>query len=200
MARAPSFVGVILAAGASTRMGRDKALLPWRGGTFLGAAMESLLPHCDLVTVVAGENAETLKPAIYSRGAFLLVNPNPELGQFSSLRIGIQDVLNHGRDAAIITLVDRPAASSKTVGELRRAFLEACTAGAWAVVPEYAGKHGHPIVVGRELIQRFLDAPATSNAREVEHAAQKMIRYVPVKDANVVANVDTPEEYGQLQQ
>jgi molybdenum cofactor cytidylyltransferase len=181
-------------------MGRDKALLPWRGGTFLGAAMESLLPHCDLVTVVAGENAESLKPSIYSRGAFLLVNPTPELGQFSSLRIGVQDVLNRGRDAAIITLVDRPAASSKTVGELRRAFLEACNAGAWAVVPDYAGKHGHPIVVGRELIQRFLDAPATSNAREVEHAAQKMIRYVPVEDANVVANVDTPEEYAQLQQ
>ena len=200
MARAPSFVGVILAAGASTRMGRDKALLPWHGTTFLGAALESLLPFCDLVTVVAGENAESLKGVIYSRGAFLLINPNPELGQFSSLRMGVQDVLDRGRDAAIVTLVDRPAASSKTVGELRKTFLEACATGAWAVVPEYAGKHGHPIVVGRELIQRFLDAPATSNAREVEHAAQKMIRYVPVDDAHVIANVDTPEEYARLQE
>ncbi|HEV2113496.1 MAG TPA: nucleotidyltransferase family protein [Terriglobales bacterium] len=198
MARAPSFVGVILAAGESSRMGHDKALLPWRGNTFLGAAIESLQPHCDLVAVVGGANAESLKPVIYSRGAFLLVNPHPEQGQFSSLHVGVQDVLNRGRDAAIITLVDRPAASPTTVGELRNAFLETCAAGSWAVVPEYEGKHGHPIVVGREMIQRFLDAPATSNAREVEHAAQKMIRYVPVNDANVTANVDTPEEYARL--
>ena|SRR5579864_4681246 len=199
MARAPSFVGVILAAGESSRMGRDKALLPWHGNTFLGAAIESLQPHCDLVTVVAGGNADSFKPIVYSRGAFLLVNPQPELGQFSSLRLGLQDVLNRGRDAAIVTLVDRPAASSKTVGELRRVFLEACVAGTWAVVPEYGGKHGHPIVVGREMIQRFLDAPMASNAREVEHATQKMVRYVPVNDGNVIANVDTPEEYAQLQ-
>lgn len=198
MARAPSFVGVILAAGESSRMGRDKALLPWHGSTFLGAAIESLQPHCDLVTVVAGANAESLKPVIYSRGAFLLVNPHPEQGQFSSLRIGVQNVLDRGRDAAIITLVDRPAASSKTVGELRRAFLEAVVARDWAVVPEYGGNHGHPIVVGREMIQRFLDAPVTSNAREVEHAVQNKVRYVPVSERNVIANVDTPEEYARL--
>ena len=199
MARAPSFAGVILAAGESSRMARDKALLPWRGDTFLGTAIASLHPHCDLVIVVAGTNAEALKPTVFSRGAFLVSNPHPERGQFSSLQLGVQEVLNRGRDSAIITLVDRPAAATATVGELRARFLEVCPSGIWAVVPEYNGTHGHPIVLGREMIQAFLKAPVTSNARDVEHSLQKVILYVPVSDPNVTMNIDTPEDYAQLQ-
>jgi len=199
MARAPSFAGVILAAGESSRMARDKALLPWQGGTFLASAIQSLQPHCDLVIVVAGANTDALKPVVFSSGAFMVVNPQPARGQFSSLQVGLQEVLNHGRDAAIITLVDRPAASSATVGELRARFLEICSSGYWAVVPEHDGKHGHPIVIGREMMQAFLKAPATSTAREVEHVLQKAIAYVPVSDAKVTMNVDTPEDYARLQ-
>src|SRR5436853_891409 len=147
MARAPSFAGVILAAGESSRMARDKALLPWHGKTFLGSAIASLHPHCDLVLVVAGANAEALKPTVFSTGAFMVMNPHPERGQFSSLQVGLQEVLNRGRDAAIVTLVDRPAASVATVGELRARFLEVSPSGSWAVVPEYQGTHGHPIVI-----------------------------------------------------
>jgi len=199
MARAPSFAGVILAAGESSRMARDKALLPWHGSTFLGSAIASLHPHCDLVIVVAGANADALKPTVFSRGAFLVINPHPERGQFSSLQLGVQEVLNRGRDSAIITLVDRPAAASATVGELRARFLEICASGLWSVVPEFNGAHGHPIVIGREMIQAFLKAPVTSTAREVEHGLQEKIAYLPVTDPNVTMNIDTPEDYARLQ-
>src|SRR5512146_314147 len=103
MARAPSFAGVILAAGASTRMGRDKALLPWRGRTFLTAAIDLLCHETDFVVVVAGGNSMKLLPLISAAGASMVVNPDPERGQFSSLRIGLQEVLNRGRDAAVVT-------------------------------------------------------------------------------------------------
>src|SRR5207302_4840279 len=76
MARAPSLAGVILAAGESTRMQRDMALLGWQGKTFLGAAMESLRPHCQLIIVVAGKNVDSLKPVVFAAGGFLVVNPN----------------------------------------------------------------------------------------------------------------------------
>src|SRR5512146_3123970 len=118
MARSPSYCGVILAAGESSRMGRDKALLPWRGSTFLESAIASLQPHSELVIVVAGKNAERLRPLVDASGAFLVVNPSPEQGQFSSLRVGVQEVLNRGRDAALLTLVDRPSAASKTIQQL----------------------------------------------------------------------------------
>lgn len=197
MALAPSFAGVILAAGASSRMGRDKALLPWLGGTFLSAAIRALQPLSDLVIVVAGTNAQELAPIVNAYAAFLVVNPNPERGQFSSLKTGLQEVLNRGRDAAIVTLVDRPAAAVATIDRLKNTFL---TAGdpPWAVVPEYAGKHGHPIVIGREMMTAFLDAPASSSAREVEHSLQDHILYLPVDDPLVTANVDTPEDFQKL--
>jgi molybdenum cofactor cytidylyltransferase len=200
MARSPSFAGVILAAGDSARMGRDKALLPWRGSTFLGAAIESLKPYCELVIVVGGKNAESLQPIIFSTGAYLVINKNPERGQFSSLQVGLQEVLNHGRDAAIVTLVDRPSVQPETVALLLDRFLEICPLGWWAVVPQYQEKHGHPIVIGREMIEAFLKAPVDSTARSVEHATQKVIEYLPVNDSNVALNVNTPEEYAQISQ
>ena len=57
---------------------------------------------------------------------------------------------------------------------------------------------GHPILAGREMIEAFLRAPATASAREIEHAHQDKIAYVPVNDAFVAINVDTPDEYAAL--
>jgi molybdenum cofactor cytidylyltransferase len=167
-------------------------------GTFLSAQIKLLQPFSEMVIVVAGANATALSPVVYALGAYLVVNPAPERGQFSSLRIGVQDVLNRGRDAAIITLVDRPPASPSTVQRVRDAFLASDSANIWAAVPEHAGRHGHPIVVGREMITAFLGAPDSGTARDVEHAAQPHILYVPVDDANVTVNVNTPEEYAAL--
>lgn len=197
MALAPSFAGVILAAGASSRMGRDKALLPWRDGTFLSSAIRALQPVTDLVIVVTGKNEPEIAPIAYANAAFLVVNPRPEQGQFSSLQRGLEEVLNRGRDAAIITLVDRPAPRVETIEQLKSVFL-ASPDQIWAVVPEHGGRHGHPFVAGREMIEAFLRAPATSNARDVEHAHQQNILYVAVDDPLVTVNVNTEEDYEKL--
>src|SRR4051812_4289233 len=104
MSRAPSFCGVILAAGESSRMGSPKALLRWGRGTFLSSAIRTLTSYTDLVIVVAGNNAELIRPVADAEAAYLVVNPQPDRGQFSSLQVGLQEVLNRGRDAAIVTL------------------------------------------------------------------------------------------------
>src|SRR6478609_2009136 len=120
MALSPSFAGVILAAGASSRMGRDKALLPWRDGTFLSAAIRALQPATELVIVVAGANAASLEPIADANAAFMAIHPNPQLGQFSSLQAGWQDVLNRGRDAAIVTLRTAHRPESKPLSISKR--------------------------------------------------------------------------------
>jgi molybdenum cofactor cytidylyltransferase len=196
----------MLSAGFSFRMGRDKALLAWPPqasvgswrDTFLGAAIERLGSVCDLVIVVGGANSATLAPLVSSSGAdALVVNPDPQRGQFSSLRIGLQEVLNRGRDAAFVALVDRPPASRSTYERLRRKFLER-NDDCLAVVPEYSGKHGHPIVIGREMIEAMLRAPEESNAREVMHAHQERITYITVNDPFVTTNINTEEDYNRL--
>jgi molybdenum cofactor cytidylyltransferase len=206
MGQTPAFCGVILAAGESSRMGRDKALLPWPpqatssalGDTFLSAAIRLFFSHVDVVLVVAGKNEAALSPVVYANGASLVVNPDPARGQFSSLRVGLQEVLSRGRDAAMVTLVDRPPVRAETLATLEAAFERATTQRKWAVIPEYQGKHGHPILLGREMIEAFLKAPETSNARDVERAHQSEIEYVPVDDPLVAVNVDTPEQYASL--
>jgi molybdenum cofactor cytidylyltransferase len=206
MMRSPSFAGLILAAGESRRMGREKALLPWppvapgessQGETFLSAAIRSLSAVTELVFVVVGRNEPVLAPIIFACGASLVVNPDPSRGQFSSLQVGLREVLNHGRDAATITLVDHPPLNAATLKRLRAVF-ESADEKIWAVVPQFAGKHGHPYVVGREMIEAFLRVPATSIARDVEHENQSHIQYLSVDDPLVGFDINTPENYDAL--
>jgi molybdenum cofactor cytidylyltransferase len=183
-------------------MGRDKALLPWPPSslqeTFLSAAIRLFFPRVDVVLVVVGTNENALAPVIYANGASLVVNPDPARGQFSSLRIGLQEVRNRGRDAAMVTLVDRPPVRPETLETLQSAFERAITQRKWAVVPEHDRKHGHPILLANEMLEAFLEAPENSNARDVEHAHQSQIEYVPVDDPLVAINVNTPEQYASL--
>lgn len=185
-------------------MGRDKALLPCPPldhpsgmQTFLSAAIRSLAPSADFVVVVAGHNETALAPIAYVNGASVIINPDPSRGQFSSLQVGLREVLNRGRDAAIVTLVDRPPARAVTVQALRDAF-ESADRNIWAVVPEVAGKHGHPYVAGREMIEEFLQASPTASAREIEHRHQENIQYLPLDDPFVALNINTPEDYAAL--
>jgi molybdenum cofactor cytidylyltransferase len=187
-------------------MGRDKALLAWppamagqtsAGETLLSAAIRSLSLVCDFVVVVVAKNEASLAPIIYAQGASLVVNPDPGRGQFSSLQTGLHEVLNQGRDAAMVTLVDRPPVDEATIRTLRAAF-ESATREIWAVVPEFSGKHGHPYLVGREMIEGFLRAPATAVARDIEHQHQQHIQYVSVDDPMIALNINTPEDYAGL--
>jgi molybdenum cofactor cytidylyltransferase len=206
MARSPSFGAVILAAGESSRMGTDKALLPWppqaasqalSKDTFLSAAIRSLALTTDFTLVVAGRNEPSLAPVAYAAGAAVVTNPDPGRGQFSSLQVGLREVLNRGRDAAVVTLVDRPPVGSATIQLLRDAF-EAAPQNIWAVVPQHSGKHGHPYIVGRELIEVFLQAEPTASARGIEHDHQNHIQYLTVDDPFVAMNINTPEDYAAL--
>jgi molybdenum cofactor cytidylyltransferase len=206
MPHAPGLYAVILAAGQSTRMGTDKALLPWppaasgsasTGQTFLSAAIRALDLFSDKVIVVVGKNENNLAPVVYANGASLVRNPDPDRGQFSSLQVGLREVLSEGRDSAMVTLVDRPPATAATLKTLCSAFTDAAS-DVWAVVPEFNGKHGHPYLVAREMIEAFLKAAPSANARDIEHQNLPHIAYVAVDDPLVTLNVDTPEEYAAL--
>jgi CTP:molybdopterin cytidylyltransferase MocA len=195
-----SVCGLILAAGASSRMGTDKALLPWppadtTGATLLSAAIAAIQPFTQEVVVVAGENAEKLACIVASSGASMVLNPNPERGQFSSLQIGLREVLGRGCDAAMITPVDCPPLSAASLELLRETFEQAFALGRWAVAPESNGRRGHPLLAGRPLIDAFLSAPVTGNARDVKHANAQHFEYVAVADHFLNADMNTPEEY-----
>lgn len=203
MASTTRICGVILSAGASARMGRDKALLPWppgatTGETLLSASIEALNPFAECVIVVAGRNLEALIPLALAHGAAIVQNIAPERGQFSSLQLGLREVTERGFDAAMITLVDSPPLSAASMQKLLAAFKAALARGHWGVAPEQNGKRGHPLFAGRALIDAFVAAPITSNAREIKHQHLDQIESIPVPDALLAVDVNTPEQYGAL--
>ena len=107
--------------GRSSRMGRDKALLPWppvrpvRGSAGELCCRRLSLrwkPFTEAIVVVAGKNADNLAPVVAAHGASMVRNPAPERGQFSSMQVGLHEVLARGCDAAMITLVIAPPLSA----------------------------------------------------------------------------------------
>jgi molybdenum cofactor cytidylyltransferase len=183
-------------------MGRDKALLPWppsaHGATLLTASIAALRPFAEAVIVVAGDNFENLSQLATAHGALIVQNPAPERGQFSSLQVGLRELAARDYDAAMITLVDCPPLSAASMQKLCAAFDEALLRGKWGVAPESGGKRGHPLFAGRELIDAFLVAPVTSNGRTVKREHAELIESVPVADALLAADVNTPEQYEAL--
>jgi molybdenum cofactor cytidylyltransferase len=128
----------------------------------------------------------------------MAINPSPEQGQFSSLRIGLREVLASGCDAAIITPVDCPPLSASSLELLCAEFELALARGQWAVAPQNSGRRGHPLIAGRALIDAFLNALPTSNAREVKNAHAQLFTYVTVPDPYLNSDMNTPEEYAAV--
>jgi molybdenum cofactor cytidylyltransferase len=189
-------------------MGRDKALLPWPPATtgtasnsdqtLLTASIAVLKLFVESVIVVAGANVAQLAPLAARHGAIIVENPAPERGQFSSLQVGLNELVARGYDAAMITLVDCPPLSSASLQRLRTAFEQAQSRGIWGVQPENRGRHGHPLLANRELIEAFLNAPITSNARAIKHQHAQRIESIPVPDALLTTDINTPEQYAAL--
>jgi molybdenum cofactor cytidylyltransferase len=194
---------VILAAGESARMGTDKALLALpqtsngKTETFLSAAINGFTASCSDVLVVAGKNAAALDSLVRASSARLLINPDPSRGQFSSLQVGLHEVLERSCDATFISLVDCPVSSADVLFSLQRVFISA-DSSVWCVVPEYRGTHGHPYIAGRNMIDAFLQAPAASSAKEVKRQYDEHIQYLAVDDERVVLNINAPSDYARL--
>ena len=129
-------VVVILAAGLSTRMGRRKPDLPWLDGHTLLSHVRRTVDEAGLPSiVVAGAPAR----------AGDLINPQPEHGISSSLKLGFEYVRRVVPDAAVgVMLADQPFVSSDDIRAVYRRFRERA-AGVHAVRPRYRGVPGHPV-------------------------------------------------------
>lgn len=178
---------VILAAGASSRMGRPKALLPWNGGTFLSeACRKAAQAGPELKLVVTRAELESAVRDIARPGHRVLVNPQPEHGMLSSLQVAVR-ALPPSVLHLMVALVDQPCIADAT-------FQLMATRGDahhW-VTPRHGGRGGHPVLIGRELFARILAASPDQSPRDVLPAASRL--FVDVDDPAILTDFDTPEE------
>jgi molybdenum cofactor cytidylyltransferase len=189
--------GIILAAGASSRMGTPKALLDYRGETFVGRLVRVLGTSCNPVIVVLGYHADALRQAI-PQTARVVINPDPGRGQLSSLQTGLI-ALPAEVDGFAFIPVDSPAVEPDTVAQLARGFEER-RASTLLVIPRQSGRRGHPVIAAGSIAAEFLALPPTAEARDIVHAHVDRTEYVDVDDAGIFTDVDDPEAYRRLKE
>ena len=187
---------VVLAAGASRRMGSPKALLEYRGETFLNRLIRVMGAVCDPVIVVLGYHAETIRVQVRGR-ATIVVNPEPERGQLSSLQTGLAELPAEVDGFAFLPM-DCPAVGESTVVSLAETF-RARDEETLLVIPRMGEKRGHPVFATRRIAEELMALPLeTGAARDVVHAHVARTRYVDVDDAGILTDVDDPEAYRRL--
>ena len=174
-------------------MGSAKALLPYAGETFADRLIGVFSQVCDRVIVVLGHDAERIREGI-QRDATVVVNHDHALGQLTSLQCGLRaagDV-----DAVLFTPVDYPAILPSTV----HSVVSAWTGAESAVVPTIGGRHGHPVLISRALIDEVLDLPLDGMARDVIHRHVASTRYIETADPGIVRDADYPADLLALPQ
>lgn len=192
--------GVVLAAGASSRMGRPKALLPTGvpGETFLSRVVGTLQAAGldDLVVVVAGDPPPELARAFDALPGFVrpVVNLDPSRGQLSSLLAGLAVVDRPGVTGMLVTLVDVPLVTAATVEALLAAYR---TSRAPVVRPARAGRHGHPVIFDRTVFDELRGADPAAGAKAVVRARLGQVLEVAVEDSGAFLDVDTPDDYAR---
>jgi molybdenum cofactor cytidylyltransferase len=189
-------VGIVLAGGKSLRMGRPKALLPVgrRGETFFDRITHTLIAGgVDEVVVVVGADAVAIRAAISETPRVrLITNVDYERGQLTSLLAGLRAIDRPGVSAALVTLIDCPLITVDNVRGLIRARMER---GAPIVRPGKDGRHGHPVIFGRELFDELRRADPAQGAKAVVHAHAADILEVPTDEEGAYIDIDTPEDY-----
>lgn len=184
---------ILLAAGASSRMGRPKALLDFDGATCFDLAREAMKDQGPLI-VVLGPNHEDIRKRVNLDGVRVALNLDVESGQTESLRKGLE-LLPADASAFLFMPVDFPLVTAGDVGRLVEAFSKDPRRSIF--VPSHAMKRGHPVLCRRELATEFLALPPGGSARDVLHRDAARVAHVDFPEAYVLMDMDTPEDYGR---
>ena len=189
---------VVLAAGASTRMGRPKLLLPVEpGGTLLGRLLGTLADAgvWPLVVVVRRTLAiEAVWRDPRAASVVVVVNPDPSRGQLSSMLCGLNS-FGDRPDAVVQAQVDVPLIRVETV----RALVDAWHVARPPLVrPVFQGRTGHPVVFGAGLLEVLRTTDLRGGAKPVVRRFAPHGVEVAVDDPLILEDIDTPQDYERL--
>jgi molybdenum cofactor cytidylyltransferase len=184
---------ILLAAGESTRMGRQKALLPWRCMTLIEyqlAQLAAVDAIAEIIVVTGHEASAIAALAAQAPRTRVVHNPAYRTGKVSSIKAGVAAISPHA-DAVLLLAVDQP----RPAGVLATLVQHHVAAHAAITVPAYEGRRGHPVIFDRGLVPELLEiSEETQGVRDVmrRHAAE--VGEVAMPDAVVRLDLNTPSD------
>lgn len=187
---------MILAAGASTRMGTPKQLLAYRGCTLIRHIAEvAITSVCQPIAVVLGANAERIKPEVSQLPIQIVENPLWEEGMSSSIRVGLKALLamNPNLDAVVISLCDQPLVSSQTLNQLIETYH---VTGNPIIASEYSETVGVPALFNHHLFSELMALKSTEGAKKLIKKHINRVFSVPFPEGAI--DIDTPNDYERL--
>ena len=196
--------GIILAAGGSTRFGKPKQLLDWKGQPFVRAvATKALAAGLSPVVIVVGANAEQVESTVKDLDVMIVRNIDWISGQANSIREGIKVFLSSLTEgfendlekagAAIFLLVDQPQITTSILLGL----VEKHASGLFPIVaPIVLDRRANPVLFDRITFRDLLSLEGDVGGRAIFH--KYPVEYLPWHDDRMLLDVDTPEQYQRL--
>ncbi|HZP60792.1 MAG TPA: nucleotidyltransferase family protein [Opitutaceae bacterium] len=187
---------ILLAAGASTRMGRPKQLLEVDGRPLVARAAEAVLASPAWpVVVVVGSQAQKIRPVLARLPVLVAENPDWKEGLGSSIRSGVAALKNFWRslDAVLIALADQPALSAGTIARLTTAY---DATGRSIAAARYGGHLGAPALLGRQHFSTLQELQGDQGARALLELDPGQVAAVDLPE--FAFDLDTPADYERL--
>jgi molybdenum cofactor cytidylyltransferase len=196
---------IVLAAGASSRMGHAKAALPLgqTGETVLSRVVRTLLEGgVPKVVVVAGAHIDAVRHAMptHQSRARMIEHPGWERGQLSSLLAGLAAIDEPHLEAVMVTPVDVPLVLPATVAAVMAAWRRARAPIVRPIESGASGarRHGHPVIFDRSIFGDLRSASLDVGAKAVFATYKDRVLNVEVTDPGAFEDIDTPEDYQRV--
>jgi CTP:molybdopterin cytidylyltransferase MocA len=189
---------ILLAAGSGSRMGnRPKSLLELGGIALIRRQIIALSgAGVDELVVVLGHHAERIALAVQEFPVTVVHNPDPDAGQVSSLRIGLQ-ALSPKIDTVLVALADQPLINSQDINDLIGAYKKR-PKGTLVVQPEVDGQPGNPVMFGAEVREQILAGEARLGCKQWQAAHPEQVHRWASANQRYRTDVDTPEDIEAL--
>ncbi len=182
---------IVLAAGRSERMGRQKLLLPFGGKTVITHIIDQLrASSANEVIAVVGQDKQVTKE-ISPLSVSIVTNPDPQAEMLSSIRCGLR-ALPPSCETILVALGDQPSIRTALVDELLRAFARTPKG---ILLPLHDGRRGHPIMFATKYTSEIMTHYNDVGLRGLLHAHPEDICELPVSSSSVLSDMDYPEDY-----